>query len=175
MDVNRVLNVFDPFIERIEKKIGRQIVVDVKVFEECLERAAIGLQKAKIDGPARPNDFKKAGQYAFWLRKLKPFRVFRVGEVVEQIENLGGVCGHDYTCIKAVLGKDAVADLPIHRYVNELISVWVAVAFMAGRKKMREILLTEVFLQDLLARLRYDAYTPDNLSILFEAMAQQKR
>jgi hypothetical protein len=39
-----------------------------------------------------------------------------------------------------------------------MFAVWIAIAFMTGKK-----------------RLRYDAYTPDNLAILFEAMAQQKR
>ncbi|MGE5506007.1 MAG: hypothetical protein ACM31L_16415 [Actinomycetota bacterium] len=56
-----------------------------------------------------------------------------------------------------------------------MIAVWIAIAFMTGKVKPREILLTKTFLHDFLARLRYDAYTPDNLALLFEAMAQQKR
>lgn len=175
MDANRVLDTLEPLIGRIEGKIGRRIIVDVKVFEECIERADIGLAKSRIDGPLAPNDFKKAGQYAFWIRKLKPFRVFKSQEIIDQIESVGGSCAHGFECVRATVSQDSGGDLPIHRYVNELIAVWIAIAFMAGTKKSREILLTAVFLQDLLARLRYDAYTPDNLSILFEAMAQQKR
>lgn len=175
MDANKVLDVLGPLMERIEDKIGGRIVVDVKVFDECLERAKIGLDKARIDGPASPNDYKKAGQYAFWFRKLKPFRVFHVEEIVDQIVAVGGECAHDFDCVKNALAAENRPAHPVHRYVNELIAVWIAIAFMAGRKRSREIQLTPVFLQDLLARLRYDAYTPDTLSILFEAMAQQQR
>lgn len=175
MDANAVLDSLTPLITRIETMIGASIVVDVKIFEECLIRSKIGLDKAKIDGPSKPNDFKKAGQYAFWLRKLKPFRVFHAQEIVDQISALGGECRHAFECIKN-LAQGAPPAVPAHRYVNELVAIWVAIAFMAGKKKKaRDILLTSVFLQDLLARLRYDAYTPDNLSILFEAMAQQQR
>ncbi len=176
VDVEAVLDEMMPLVERIEELIGRRIVVDVKVFAECLECSRTGLAKSRVDGPKNPNDFKKAGQYAFWIRKLKPFRVFWAREIVDQIDALNGQCGHDFDCIKAVLAADASAtDLPRHRYVNEMIAVWVAIAFMTGLKKLREIQLTPTFLHDLLARLRYDAYTPENLALLFEAMAQKKR
>jgi hypothetical protein len=176
VDVEAVLDEMMPLVERIEALIGRPIVVDVKVFAECLECARTGLKKARIDGPQNPNDFKKAGQYAFWIRKLKPFRVFWAREIVEQINALKGQCGHEFECVMAALTVDAEAqDMPRHRYVNEMIAVWVAIAFMTGVKKLRDIQLTKTFLHDLLARLRYDAYTPDNLALLFEAMAQQKR
>lgn len=176
IDVEAVLDQITPLVERIEGLLGRRVVVDVKVFAECLECARIGLKKARIDGPKNPNDFKKAGQYAFWIRKLKPFRVFWAREILDQINALNGLCCHDFECISSALTADGDAeDAPRHRYVNEMIAVWVAIAFMTGVKELREIQLTKIFLHDLLARLRYDAYTPENLALLFEAMAQQKR
>jgi hypothetical protein len=178
VDAEAVLDGFLPLVQRVEEKLGLRIVVDVKVFEECLECACTGLKKSKVDGPNKPNDFKKAGQYAFWIRKLKPFRVFRAQEIIDQIQALKGVCTHEMECIKGALASDSGADdRPQYRYVNEMIAVWVAIAFMIGakKKKLREIQLTKTFLHDLLSRLRYDAYTPDNLALLFESMAQQKR
>lgn len=177
MDVNRVLDILQKLINRVEQELGCIIVVDVKVFDECLERAMIGFNKTKVDDSATPIDFKKAGQYAFWIRKLKPFRIWRPSEIIEQIDQIGGTCDHNYTCITKLAKDRALTppDRPVYRYVNELIAVWIALAFMIGTSKSRDICLTKIYLQDLLARLRYDAWTPENLSLLFEAMAQQKR
>lgn len=175
-DVKRFLSAMAPTVEKVEQMFGKKIVVDAKVFEECLHRIQISIAKSAIDGAESPNDFKKAGHYAFWFRKLKPFRIFRSREIIAQVRAIGGVCEHSFDCVsKQLVAEDGTPDRPRDKYVNEFIALMIALAFIRGKDAQRRIQLSAVFIQDLLARLRYDAYTPDNLSILFEAMAEQKR
>lgn len=177
MDPDVILNGYDVLVTRIERALGCKIVVDTKVFHEVLLRAGRSLEKTKLDGIPRPHDHKKAGHYAFWLRKLKPFRVFMLSELEDQLRQVGVTCPVLFQCVNASVAKDTGTVHPqnSHKYVNEWIALWTGIAFVLGTHAAREIIMTQPFLRDFLAGLRYDAYTPDNLAILFESIAQQDR
>lgn len=177
MDVDIVLNEFDGLVSRVETSLGCRIVVDAKVFHEALLRAGRSLEKTKLDGIPRPHDHKKAGHYAFWLRKLKPFRIFQLKEIDDQLKQVGVTCPVKFQCIDDQIAEEAANFTPrsSHKYVNEIIALWTGIAFILGPNAAREITMTAPFLRDFLAGLRYDAYTPDNLALLFESIAQQNR
>jgi hypothetical protein len=148
MDAGIVLDGFDKLVGRVESSIGSKIVVDEKIFHEVLLCAKKSLDRTRIDGIRRPHDYKKAGHYAFWLRKLKPFRTDE---------------------------SPAGTSRPSWKYVNEIIAAWTGIAFVLGPSAAREMVVSANFLRDMLAGLRYDAYTPDGLSLLFEAIGNQNR
>jgi hypothetical protein len=100
-----------------------------------------------------------------------------VKEIHEQLSHLSAVCDLNFKCLDAPMAEEARKESVrnSHKYVNEWIAVWTAIAFVLGPDRAREVNMTQPFLRDLLAGLRYDAYTPDNLSLLFESIAQQRR
>ncbi|MBF0332880.1 MAG: hypothetical protein HQL40_04420, partial [Alphaproteobacteria bacterium] len=72
-DGDGILSAFAAAREKGERDWACQIVQDRAIAEEVALKAAEHL--SGIPGVSAPNPFKVAGCYAFWIRKLKPFRV----------------------------------------------------------------------------------------------------
>ncbi|KAA0572751.1 hypothetical protein [Azospirillum sp. Sh1] len=72
---------------RVEIELKCSILHDREISEEAVLEAEKGF--GSIPGVPNPNHFKVAGHIAFWVRKLKPFRVFRISTVIHFLEERG--------------------------------------------------------------------------------------
>lgn len=118
--------------------------LDPDIAEEVFEKAGNTLGSIS-DGP---NEFKKVGHYAFWVRKLKPFTV----EV--HPKNTDG------------------EKLPGGFYFNEFVAFIMAADLlgMHGHKIKDDL----DFIQDVVATMRYSSCSPSTLTLMFQAMASPK-
>ena len=135
--------------------------MDKEVAEEVILKAEECLQK--IAGIDEPNTLKVAGHYAFWIRKLKPFRVFKIGVLVEML-NARGIAHN----IDSAACEQTSAGVALHLYLNEMIAVRYATALI--KQRGIRLSLRPELLHDLVTSLRYNSYSPSALRIVFEGM-----
>lgn len=157
-------------VAEIERLFNWDVLVDPKALEACDVWARKTLDQ--MDGIDSPDEFKMAGHYAFWIRKLKPFSLYNSDDLTQLFTSLGKS------------ETDTRAFLPMHvapptglkaQFVNELISVAVAggiLEYFGHRLKVGE--LPTKFLHDWVVGLRYHSYSPSALSILVEGIVQTK-
>lgn len=118
-----------------------------------------------ISGISRPNHFKIAGHLAFWIRKLKPFRIFRFSTFVAYLDQKG--LPHQFP---ETLLKQENSGNPNTLYINEIIAMKVAFGFIHSAgvtlKPKPELV------HDLIISLRYHSFSPNTVRIILEGMAE---
>lgn len=145
--------------------MGWQVIVDAKALDECAMKAEETLQGTGIP---HPNMFKIAGHYAFWIRKLKPFSLYKRDELVRLLDAIG--VGSDLCQLLPAQNRvDRHSDL----FVNEIIAVFVAIGLLRyGLPAMTPSGLSSKMLNDLIVGLRHHSYSPSSLAILMEAIGK---
>lgn len=117
-----------------------------------------------IPGVPHPNHFKVAGQLAFWLRKLKPFRIFRMSSFVSHLE----MRGVEHRLPADLMAQEKSGN-PLHLFINEMIATQAAFGVIrAGGTALRP---KEELVHDLIMSLRYHSFSPNALRIILEGMA----
>ncbi len=135
-----------------------QIVYDRGIGQEIVLKAEEHLQS--ISGVPAPNPFKVAGYYAFWIRKLKPCRVFSTQSFITMLDH--------HKIIHQVKAPTSAENLPHWAFVNEMIAVKLAFAILsAGGIKMP---VKAELVHDLITSLRYHSISPNALRIVLESM-----
>ncbi|MBF8270965.1 MAG: hypothetical protein HW380_70 [Magnetococcales bacterium] len=70
-------------VERTADLLNRTIICDFKIFHDCCIQTHKAIKSLNlIDGVRDPNCLKVAGAFAFWIRKLKPFRFLSASELL---------------------------------------------------------------------------------------------
>ncbi len=115
----------------------------IQVFREVYEEAC---EKAEdyLGNLRQPNIIKVAGYYGFWLRKLKPFYV----------------ATSDGECSMCVAN------------INELASLMFGSILISQKSHLQDRLplLSADFINDLVASLRFNTFSPQSLTMLFQAL-----
>ncbi|MBF0166716.1 MAG: hypothetical protein HQL45_03720 [Alphaproteobacteria bacterium] len=160
---NTIQHWFTPVILKMQGKFCWQIMIDGGALEECVVMTHRSL-KSLQNVPA-PNQFKKAGHYAYWIRKLKPLQVITETKLREILIKAGKVKEIELT------GMSSCKPRPGDRYVNEIFAFCVGAgiikAYPLGGKVVR---IKENMFNDLIVTCRYETYSPSSLSLLFEAL-----
>ncbi len=76
-----------PAMHKIVDFFDCAILADVACLEECSVAARESL--SKLPNIRNPNQFKRAGHYAYWVRKLKPLCAVNPGAVVRLADLYG--------------------------------------------------------------------------------------
>jgi hypothetical protein len=146
-----------------EQQLSCSILHDRQISQEALIHA--GRSFGSIPGIDNPNHFKIAGHLAFWIRKLKPFRIFRLSTVVAHLEKRG--LSHPFP--EAML-KQENPDNPNALFVNEIIAVNAAFGFICATGTL--LRPKPELVQDLIVSLRYNSFSPHAVRIILEGMAE---
>jgi len=158
---------FFVFLERArhdaEQQVSCSILHDRQISQEALIHAGRGF--GSIPGIDNPNHFKIAGHLAFWIRKLKPFRIFRISTFAAHLEKRG--LSHQFP--KSVLEQEN-PDHPNALFVNEMIAVNVAFGFICATGTL--LRPKPELVQDLIVSLRYNSFSPHAVRIILEGMAE---
>jgi hypothetical protein len=148
---------------RIEGELNCTILHDREITEEAIMEAEKGFNS--IRGVPFPNQFKVAGQVAFWLRKLKPFRIFRCSTFIRYLDEHGVAHG-----VPRALAEREVTGNPLHPFVNEMIAAQAAFGIVrAGGTVLKP---KAELVHDLIFSLRYHSFSPNAVRIILEGMAQ---
>lgn len=165
MSVRDVLDLVGPGVEQVEHIFGWKILVDDKALEECGKKAEETL--GHLQGIPAPNTIKIAGHYAFWIRKLKPFSLYRRSEAVALLAGLG---------VRDAEGIVPPEDEPHGAktlFVNEIIAIFAACGLVNRyRPAGMRIHPSAGMMNDWIVGLRYHSYSPSSLAILLEGLSQ---
>lgn len=147
---------------RVEGELGCSILHDREIAEEAILEAEKGF--GSIPGIPHPNHFKVAGHIAFWVRKLKPFRVFRFSTVIQYLDERG--IAHPFP---PEMSRPEESGNPLHLFVNEMIAA--RVAFGIIRANGTVLRPRPELVHDLITSLRYHSFSPSAIRIILEGMA----
>jgi hypothetical protein len=174
-NTHELFDMVKPSIKKAELTFKRRVITNYLVFEEVMIRSNEVLERFSSAG-CNPSCFKRAGHYAFWLRKLKPFRVLDVSALKNDLEAFG-IKNCDFTSI-----AEAEPEPPIEEnaalFVNEMIAAWTGFGLvnhllheeMDG--KVKTVLSSKTFV-DFYMGFRYRVYSPDAMVMILEAAARQ--
>lgn len=170
---NDIRLLIGPVVRRVENHLGLIILVDLKALGECVIKANETLGQLKTAGVSDPNIFKRAGHFAYWIRKLKPFSLYKPDEMHRLFSDLGK--GDEE--IKAFLPKANFGSFASSSaswlFINELIAVFLACGMVEKLLTPPiKLQLSPSLICDWVVGLRYDAYSPNSLAILCESLAQ---
>ncbi|NGZ25375.1 MAG: hypothetical protein G8345_00640 [Magnetococcales bacterium] len=156
-----------PSIELVEKSINRVVVVDKKVLEECFIQTFKTIKSLQvIDGVNDPSCVKTGGSLAYWIVKLKPFRVFCFSEFQSLCEEM--LVG-DYNIIPDLQDSCEINDQPKNNYINEIIALIVGSAIANNKSKQMIKFHSRKVFHDLVVGLRYRIISSHTFIMILEA------
>lgn len=123
-----------------------------------------------IRGVREPNAFKFGGHLAFWIRKLKPFSLYKRNEMVEMLQGLG------LDNAESIVPPSASPDPSgFHSTtINELIAITVACGLVEKYAPNNpQLNIDNYLMNDWVVGLRYHSYSPSSLGILLEGLAKK--
>lgn len=147
---------------RVEIELKCSILHDREISEEAVLEAEKGF--GSIPGVPNPNHFKVAGHIAFWVRKLKPFRVFRISTVIHFLEERG--IQHPFP---PEMVRTEESGNPLHLFVNEMIAARAAFGIIRAHGTV--LRPKPELVHDLITSLRYHSFSPSAIRIILEGMA----
>lgn len=75
----------EAIVPKLERAWGCLVEADFAILQEAAERAKLSI---KGSDHTDPNSLKRAGHYAFWIRKLKPLRIVYLDVMADQVKEL---------------------------------------------------------------------------------------
>jgi len=148
-------------VPRLEKSWSLILEVDMKTLQEAYLRADHTLSGVELDAP---NHLKQAAHICFWIRKLKPLKVFRFQSFQDAFVEL-----QEKNLIRGELHHIDTQDPPPPRaiYVNEIFAILVAIGVIADGGDVVDLNKWQV--NDLAVSLRYHSYSPSALGAIIGA------
>lgn len=167
--------------EALEVDQQFSIGMDKNILREVFERMNHNL--SQIAGIRSPDEFKIAAEAAFWIRKLKPFRVpsFQSDEVdalANAIFQAGRKNGVDEELLQRILNaalkkcappklKYDGQERPREQFVNETLAVRIAKEMLKADGIY--LLMRPGTLHDFITNLRFNSMSPSAIRVVLEA------
>ena len=163
--LDEYLKYFSRAAEKVERELRCEVVVNRAIAEETIRLAINGY--GSIPGIPNPNEFKVAGYLMYWVRKLKPFRVFNLGTVVDILDKEG--VRHPFQVSKAPNESVPESIERLRMFVNEMAAFYIAIGII--KKEGVPIKPRDVVVHDLIVALRYHTFSPEAVRAILEVMA----
>lgn len=161
-DLDEAFAFLDDARRRVEIELQCPILHDREISEEAVLEAEKGF--GSIPGIPNPNHFKVAGHIAFWVRKLKPFRVFRFSTFIQYLDERE--IAHPFPPEMAQADESGS---PLHLFVNEMIAARAAFGIIRAHGTV--LRPKPELVHDLITSLRYHSFSPSAIRIILEGMA----
>ena len=160
-----MLPAIDAAARRVERDWKCLVLKDSIVADEVVKVAEDDLNRIK--GVPSPNAFKIAGHYTFWIRKLKPFRIFDLDDMQAMLMAMG----YSYKLNADKLNDNilSAAD-PRRLIVNELIAVKVGIAII--EEDGHVLRWNPELINDLIESLRYHSHSASAIRMFYEGMLE---
>ena len=151
----------DLIVPRLEKSWSLILEADSKILQEAYLRADHTLLGVELDAP---NHLKQAAHVCFWIRKLKPLKVFRTQSFQDafvEMQERGLIRGELYNI-------DHPSPPPRRSiYINEIFALLVAIGIIADGGDVVDLNKWQV--NDLAVSLRYHSFSPNALAAIIGA------
>jgi len=148
---------------QVEKQLSCSILHDRQIGEEVILWARKGFRSSS--GAPSPSPFVIAAHLAFWIRKLKPFRILRLSAFVAYLDER-----HVPNPFTAAMLERENLENPKTIFVNEMIAV--NIAFGIIRSAGFSLKPKPDLVQDFVVSLRYHSFSPNALLIILESMVE---
>lgn len=153
-------------VDRTADLMNRTIICDQKVFQDCCVQTHKAVRALNvIDGVNDPNCLKVAGAFAFWIRKLKPFRFIGARELADY-----AAIGIQCVLNVEILGEKG-DDHGAHLFVNEILAVAIGCSIASNDQQQVIDLFSDRLYHDLIVGLRYRAYSENAVAMVLEAIS----
>jgi hypothetical protein len=147
----------------VERQLSCSILHDRQIGEEVILWARKGFKSGS--GSPRPSPFVIAAHLAFWIRKLKPFRILRLSAFVAYLDERH--VPNPFT--ENMLERESLEN-PKTIFVNEMIAV--NIAFGIIRSAGFSLKPKPDLVQDFIVSLRYHSFSPNSILIILESMIE---
>lgn len=131
-----------------EKYLECDSEIDFRIARECFMYAGHslrGLRETKA-----PNEYKQAGHYTFWARKLKPF----------------------YNITSMAETDEANGERPGPLYFNEFTALLLGISVLGAHK--HSVPTPYSILHEMTVSLRYRSFSPGALTVFFETLVYER-
>jgi hypothetical protein len=162
-ELEGAFRLLDGVRRQVEKQLSCSILHDRQIGEEVIIWARKGFGSSP--GTPNPNPFTIAAHLAFWIRKLKPFRILRLSAFVAYLDERR--VPNPFTA--AMLERENQED-PKTIFVNEMIAV--NIAFGIIRSAGIPLKPKPDLVQDFIVSLRYHSFSPNAMLIILESMVE---
>ena len=152
-------------VPEIEALLGFHTELNHKVAIESALKAFQTLHHTGID---KPNEFKQAGHFAFWIRKLKPLRVVDL----RSFQNMYALL-REKNLLKGTTSMEFISappePPPEARFINEIFAIFSAIGIIRNGRPGCPSRLDPPTLNDLIVNLRYHSYSPSAVGAIIES------
>jgi hypothetical protein len=133
----------DNQIPAISKKFKLDIDIDEANLADCLKMWEREIETAKKVHNVGPSDYRIAGYLAFWIRKLKPFRLSTYEININKNYEMGLI-------------------------INELVAIQLGFYILYVDEKRRNKQLSGNLLKRTIKSMRYRSLSPHTMALMYE-------
>ncbi len=152
-EVKTLYDTLEGFIDDLRSDLALQTLqTDPYVLLDVVKKYVSDIDHFHKLYNIEPDEFKKAGYWTFWIRKLKPVHIVNPQEQARQ----------------APVGRDLV----LGWYINEFLAVSYSLGVLrVAIRPRQQFRLTPHLWRELVYGLRYRAISPHGMALFYEALA----